>query len=207
VVARGRWSSLMRPLVCGRTGLVAFHRLPRGPAECGPSARDGSSAPWERKTREQGSPVWSTGDQVHLVRERSCRTAGCERGRMPLQVTTRLQEATDRSTANTGGRCQRKWHRPQCVCRQRGCACGSERLQGSRASLNSNCQKNRRKLFSSPTTPHIACDVVVNAFQQYERLARLATAKLERRRPILRLAHPPLRETSRIHWRFTIGAC
>jgi hypothetical protein len=43
------------------------------------SARDGSSAPGERKTREQSSPVWSTGDQRHLSGERSCRTAGCER--------------------------------------------------------------------------------------------------------------------------------
>jgi hypothetical protein len=86
-------------------------------------------------------------------------------------------------------------------------ALGESRLRGSQASLNSNCQKNRRKHFSSSTTPHIACNVVVNAFQQYERLARLATAKLERRRPILGLAHPPLRETARIHWRFTIGTC
>ena len=28
MVARGRWSSLMRPLVCGRTGLVAFIDCP-----------------------------------------------------------------------------------------------------------------------------------------------------------------------------------
>jgi hypothetical protein len=38
-----------------------------------------------------------------------------------------------------------------------------------------------------------------NAFQQYEWLTRLATAKLERRRPILGLAHPPPSETARIH--------
>ena len=37
----------------------------------------------ERKTKERGSPVCSTGDQVHLSDERSCRTAGCERGLVP----------------------------------------------------------------------------------------------------------------------------
>ena len=84
---------------------------------------------------------------------------------------------------------------------------GASDYRAVKLSLNSNCQKNRRKLFSSPTTPHVACNVVVNAFQQYERLARLATAKLERRRPILGLAHPPLREMPRIHWRFPIGTC
>jgi hypothetical protein len=40
--------------------------------------------------------------------------------------------------------------------------------------------ENRRK-HSSPTTPHIARNVVVNAFQQYEWFAGLAMAKLWRR--------------------------
>jgi hypothetical protein len=51
--------------------------------------------------------------------------------------------------------------------------------------------ENRRKQ-SSPTTRHIACNVVVNAFQQYEWFAGFATAKFERRWLILELAHPPL---------------
>jgi hypothetical protein len=33
--------------------------------------------------------------------ERRCRTAGCERGPMPMQVATQLQKARDRSDANT----------------------------------------------------------------------------------------------------------
>jgi hypothetical protein len=73
--------------------------------------------------------------------------------------------------------------------------------------LSTQIVRKQAKAFLSPTTPHIACNVVVNAFQQYERLARLATAKLERRPPILGLAHPPLREMPRIHWGFMIGAC
>jgi hypothetical protein len=66
-VGRGRWASLMNLLVCRGTGLVCS-KLPRGPAEYGSSARDGPSAPGGQKTREQGSPVCSTGDQRHLVR-------------------------------------------------------------------------------------------------------------------------------------------
>ena len=152
----------------------------------------------ESGRRERSSPVWSTGDQGHLSGERSCRTAGCERGLVPRQVATRLQKATDRSAANTVESMPEEM------------ASASVRVQAARLRLGSrDCgqssfsqlklSENRRKHFSSPTTPHIACNVVVNAFQQYEWLARLATAKLERRRPILGLAHPPLRETTRIH--------
>ncbi len=53
-------------------------------------------------------------------------------------------------------------------------------------------RKQAKAIFSSPTEQHIGCRAVVNAFQQYEWLAGLATAKLERRRRILELAHPPL---------------
>jgi hypothetical protein len=73
-------------------------------------------------------------------------------------------------------------------------ALGESRLRGSQASLNSNCQKTGESIFSSPTTRHVAYNVVVNAFQQYEWLAGLATAKLERRWQILTLAHPPTSE-------------
>jgi hypothetical protein len=41
--------------------------------------------------------------------------------------------------------------------------------------------EKQAKAISSITTLHIACNAVVNAFQQYEWLARLATAKLKRR--------------------------
>jgi hypothetical protein len=86
-------------------------------------------------------------------------------------------------------------------------ALGESRLHGSQASLNSDCQKTGESNFSSSTTRHVACNVVVNAFQQYERLVNLATAKFERRCTILGLAHPPLGETARIRWGFTMAAC
>ena len=53
--------------------------------------------------------------------------------------------------------------------------------------------ENRRK-HSSPTTPHLSCNVVVNAFQQYEWLAGLAMAKFERRCLIIRAC------TSTVAW-------
>jgi hypothetical protein len=178
VVARGRWSSLVSPLVCGRAPVWWCS------VDC-PVARPNAALRRvmglllrESGRRESKALLSGPRGSGPSVRKRSCRTAGCERGRMPLQVATLLRKATDRSPANTERRCRKKRHRPQRVCRQRGYACGSERLQGSQTSLNSNCQKNRRKLFSSPTTLHVACKVVVNAFQQYEWLARLATAKL-----------------------------
>ena len=161
----------------------------------------------ERKTKERGSPVCSTRDQVHLSDERCCRTAGCERGCMPWQVATRLRKARDRSAADTVRiDAERNGIRPQRVCRQRGCAWGvATAWQSSFSQLR--LSENRRKQFSSSTTLHVACNVVVNAFQQYEWLAGLATAKLKRRWKILTLAHPPKRENARIHWRFTMRAC
>ena len=169
--------------------------------------RDGSSAPGERKTRERGSPVCSTRDQVHLSDERGCRTAGCERGFMPWQVATRLRKARDRSAADTvridAGR---NWHSTSLRVQAARLRLGSRDCVAVKL-LSTQIVRNRRKQFSSSTTRHVACNVVVNAFQQYERLVNLATAKFERRCTILELAHPPLRETARIHWRFIMSAC
>ena len=109
--------------------------------------RDGPSAPGERQTKERGSPVCSTRDHVHLSDERGCRTAGCERGFMPWQVATPLPKARNRSAADTvridaGG----NGIRPQCVCRQRGCAWGvATGWQSSFSQLR--LSENRRKQF------------------------------------------------------------
>ena len=114
----------MRLLVCRRTGLVVFKIAP-WPAVYGPSARDGPSAPEEETTKERGSLICSSREQVHPSGERCCRTAGCERGCCAKAVATRLQKARNRSAADTvridAGR---TGIRPQCVCRQRGCAWG-----------------------------------------------------------------------------------
>src|SRR6266481_4985722 len=103
---------------------------------------------------------------------------GAREALCPWQVATRLRKARDRSAADTvridaGG----TGIRPQCVCRQRGCAWGvATAWQSSFSQLR--LSENRRKQFSFSTTRHVACNVVVNAFQQYERLVNLATAKL-----------------------------
>jgi hypothetical protein len=207
VVARSRWTSGVRLLIGSCTLLVAFEIPPR-PDLLRLFGRDGPSAPGEWQAKERGSPDCSTRIRSILSDEPGCRTAGCERGFTPWQVATRLQKARDRSAADTvridAGR---NWHSTSMRVQAARVALGESRLRGSQASLNSDCQKNRRKQFSSSTTRHVACNVVVNAFQQYERLVNLATAKFERRCTILGLAHPPFGETARIRWGFTMAAC
>jgi hypothetical protein len=78
-------------------------------------------------------------------------------------------------------RCRRNWHTTSVRVQAARLRLGSRDCNGSQASLNSDCQKTGESNFSSSTTRHVACNVVVNAFQQYERLVSLATAKLERR--------------------------
>jgi hypothetical protein len=95
------------------------------PGRIRPSARDGSSAPGELKTKERGSPDCSTGDQVHLVRrarlpnrgvrERLYAVAGCHAA---PEGKGSLCCGYVRIDAGGNG------IRPQCVCRQRGCAWG-----------------------------------------------------------------------------------
>src|ERR1700748_2437330 len=135
----------------------------------------------ERKTKERGSPVCSTRDQVHLSGERCCRTAGAREALCHGRLPRGAGKARDRSAADTVRiDAERNGIRPQRVCRQRGCAWGvATAWQSSFSQLR--LSENRRKQFSSSTTLHVACNVVVNAFQQYERLDNLATAKLERR--------------------------
>ena len=71
-------------------------------------------------------------------------------------------------------------------------ALGESRLHGSQASLNSNCQKTGESTFHFQRRNTLRAASPFNAFQQYEWLAGLAMAKLERRCPIIGLAHPPL---------------
>ena len=87
------------PLVCRNTRLGCL-RLPRGPARFGPSARDGPSAPGEQKTERARLSCLLHWGPAPFAGERCCRTAGCERGPMRMQVATRLRRARDRSAAN-----------------------------------------------------------------------------------------------------------
>src|SRR5258708_712029 len=125
--------------------------------------RDGSSALGEQKTKERGSPVCSTRDQVHLSDERRCRTAGCERGFMPRQVAMRLRKARNRSADTVRIDAGRNWHSTSLRVQAARLRLGSRDCGGSQASLNSDCQKTGESNFSSSTTRHVACNVVVNA--------------------------------------------
>src|SRR5438105_1930088 len=169
-------------LLIGSRALWVAFKIPRGPAFYGSSARDGSSAPGEGLAKERGSPDCSTRDQVHLSDELGCRTAGCERG--PYAMADCHAPPEGKKSLCCGyseDRCRKKMASDLNACAGSEVALKESRLRGSQASLNSDCQKNRRKQFSLSTTPHVACSVVINAFQQYERLVNLATAKLERR--------------------------
>ena len=201
MVAHGRWASLARLLVCRRTS-GGVQKIAPWPDRIRPSARDGSSAPRELKTKERGSPDCSTGIRSILSDERGCRTAGCERGFMPWQVANAAPEGKGSFCCGySEDRCQRKWHSTSVRVQAARLRLGSRDCIAVKL-LSTQIVRNRRKQFSSSTTRHVACNVVVNAFQQYERLVNLATAKFERRCTILELAHPPLRETARVHWRF-----
>ena len=181
-------------------------KLPRGPAGYGPSARDESSAPGERRQESKSLPSAPLGISAicpasYAAEPRGVREpyagAGCH---ATPEGNRSFCCGYNRVGAGGNGI-------GLSACADSEDALGESRLQGSQASLNSNCQKTGESTFLSPTTRHIACKVVVNALQQYERLASLATAKLQRRCPILGLAHPPMREKRRIHWRFTRVAC
>ncbi len=154
-------------------------------------ARDGPSAPRAQRTRERGSPVCSTRDQCHLSDARSCRTAGCERGPLPMQVATRLSERRRSVCCGYSEEHRRKNRmsslRVQAAMVRWGVA--TARQSGFSQLRLSVVQA---KAISSATTPHIACNAVVNAFQQYEQLPSMATANMKRRATGLELAHPPM---------------
>ena len=69
---------------------------------CGSSARSGSAAPEEEGRNERKlSRLLHKGIRAHCPASVSCRTSGCERGRGPTQVATRLRSAGGPSAANT----------------------------------------------------------------------------------------------------------
>jgi hypothetical protein len=180
VVARGRWTSLARLLVCRHAGLVAFIISP-WPGRIRPLRRvmglllRGSG---DKRAKLSYLLHWGPAPSARRamlpnrgVRERPCADAGCHAA--PGDKKPFCCEYSE-------GPVHRNWHRPQCVCRQRGCARGVA-TAGQSSFSQLKLSENRRKHFSSRTTLHVACRVAVNAFQQYEWLASLAMAKFWRR--------------------------
>jgi hypothetical protein len=175
VVTRGRWASLACLLVCRRTGLVVFKIAPVVRLDAAVRRVMVRLLRKNGRRREQSSSVCSTGDQRPLSGEPGCRTAGCERSLRPAQVATRLREAQDRSAITVRIDAEKSIGLNACADSEVALGEGATAGQSSFSQLK--LSENRRKHFSSPTTRHIACNAVVNAFQQYERLASLATAK------------------------------
>jgi hypothetical protein len=179
VVARGRWASLERLLVCRRTSLVVFKNCPVARPDSALRRVMGLLLRESRRQIEPGSPVCSTWDQCHPSGERGCRTAGCERGSTPAQVATGLQEAQDPSAANTV-RADAKASGLS-ACANSEVALGESRLRGSEASLNSNCQKTGESTFHLQrrgTLHATSSSMLSNSTNGWR---GLATAKLERR--------------------------
>src|SRR5271156_3310429 len=80
------------------------------------------------------------------------------------------------------------------------------RLRGSRASLNSNCQKTgesihlqRRHILHATSSSTLSNST--NGLPDWQRRSLSEDASL------LELAHPPVRGTVRVHWGFVIRAC
>ena len=175
---RGRWASPARPLVCRRAGLVCSKNAP-WPGRIGSSARNGSAAPrgWQTEETRLSCLLHLRISAICPASER-CRTAGCERGRCragchatPGDAGNRLLRITgrDRYRRNTVSTLN-------CVCRQRGCARGDATAGQSSFSQLKLSVKQAKAIFISNDAAHCDGIVVVNAFQQYEWLARLATA-------------------------------
>jgi len=171
----------MHLLVCRRT-VWWCQKQPRGPAVYGPSARDGPSAPGERKTKRArlsrllhqgpGPSVRRARLPNRGVRERLYAMAGCHAA---------PEGKKSFCCGYSENRCRKKLAYDLSACAGSEVALGESRLQWQSSFSQLRLSENRRKQFSSSTTRHVACNVVVNAFQQYERLVNLATAKLERR--------------------------
>jgi hypothetical protein len=130
------------------------------------------------------SAIWPA---IRTAEPRGAREAICRR-RLPRGSRSKESFCCEYSEGRAG---RTGIDRSQCVCRQRGCVRGAVD-RGAVKLLSTQIVRKQAKALSSPTTRHLACNVVVDASQQYEWLASLATAKLERRRLILGLAHPPL---------------
>jgi hypothetical protein len=156
-VARGRWARLACLLVCRHTELVVFKIAPWS-GRMWPSARDGSSAPGERKDERAKLSCllhWGSASSVRQarlpnrgVRERPCAGAGCHAA--PRGKESFCCEYSE-------DRCRRNWHRPQCLCRQRGCAWGASDCTAVELLSTQIVRKQAKALFISNDATH--CNV------------------------------------------------
>ena len=108
-------------------------------------------------------PVRRTMQPDRGVRERLDADAGCHAA---------PRSAEDRSAADTVKSMPDELASTSLRCRQRWCAWGVATAGQSKLLSTQIVRKPGESNFvSSPTTPHVACEVVVNACQEYEGLA------------------------------------
>jgi hypothetical protein len=185
------WSRLMSQIDAS-AGLQARRSGVQGDpwfGRCGSSARSGSAAPEEEGRDEQSSPVCSTWDQGHCPASLSCRTSGCERGRRPAQVATRLQERRSSLCCEYNEcRCQRCWHRTHCVCRQSECA-GESRLRAVGLLSTQIVRKQAKAIISNDASQCVTSSSTLS--NSTNESVVWQAAKFGRRRRLLELAHPP----------------
>jgi len=205
VVVRGRWARVGRLLVCRRTALVMSKYMPL----VQPDRNSGACwVVWFRSGIEKKSEallsaplrIRDPGRRARLpdhgVRERPIADAGCH-------ATPVAQGSA--CCGYRENRRRKKQARAHCVCEQRSCAWGVATAGQSSFSQLKLSVVQAKAIFISNV--QVACKVVVNAFQQYERLPSLATANIWRRSPILKLAHPPLVANPHEHWGFARWTC
>ena len=170
---RGRWASPAHPLVGRRAGLEC-QRMPRGPAESARRCVMGRLLLGVRKQKSKALPSAPPGISTICPASERCRTAGCERGwcRAGCHATPGDRKPSVAITGRTTPEDK---------------ASASLRVQAERLRLRENdcravkhlstqiVRKTGESNFISNDASH--CSVAVNAFQQYEWLASLATAK------------------------------
>ena len=146
---RGRWAKPAHLLVCRYAGLVLAKESPVARPDTALPARDGSSALTRTSNkRARLSSLLLVGSVPSVRRAKAAEPRGAREAdarRLPRSSWRREPFCCEYRRNNA----KKEGIGPQCVCRQRGWASRSLRLQSSHASLNSNCQKNRRKQFSS----------------------------------------------------------
>ena len=178
MVASGRWASQGRLVGRRQDPMVQAH--PRGPAEAVLRRRTAHLLREEQTEKRQGSPVCSTRNSATVRRSAGPRgardaeaSAGCH------AAPSRRNGSVCRGCRGSAGLDRRSDPALDCVCRQRCCAWGVATARQSSFSQLKLSVIQAKELISDE--PHVACNIVVNACQEYEELSGLATAKLERK--------------------------
>jgi hypothetical protein len=199
-VARGRWSIVERTLVGGRTSLVVFIDCPV--ARPNAALRRVMGLLLHESGRRESEALWSGPLGIRAICPAS--EAAEPRGAREAECRCRLPRGSKRQQivllANTVESMPEKNGIALSACAGSEVALvGASDCKAVKLLSTQIVRKTGESTFHLQRRHTLRATLSFNAFQQYEWLARLATAKLERRRPIFGLAHPPPSETTGIH--------